>query len=170
VQLKSRALIYHKDFTEEALLIDRGESYSALVFVNQMFYILAAPFLNAENQSMSNGKLELRERELEGAVAIDVVGELTVAGGHEVLLETVRRQLEAGRRLLVINLAQCRRADSAGLGELVTCLVTATRHDALLRLVGLPQPMRGLMKMANLLKAFEVFETEEEALGKQKTE
>lgn len=114
---------------------------------------------------MPNSKLELRERELQAqAVAIDVVGELTVGGGHEVLLEIVRKQLEAGRRLLIINLSQCRRADSAGLGELVTCLVTAARHDATLRLANIPQPMRGLMKMANLLKAFEIFETEEEAI------
>ena len=118
---------------------------------------------------MSTSKLELKERELEGAVAIDVVGELTTGGGHEVLLEKVRKQLEAGRRLLIINLAQCRRADSAGLGELVTCLVTATRHDASLKLTNIPQPMRGLMKMTNLLKAFEIFETEEEVV-KQKSE
>jgi anti-sigma B factor antagonist len=113
---------------------------------------------------MPNGRLELAERELEGAIAIDVVGDLTVGGGHELLLEKVRKLLEAGRRLLIINLSQCRRADSAGLGELVTCLVTATRHDAVLRLAAVPQPIRGLMKMTNLLKAFEVFETEAEAL------
>lgn len=119
---------------------------------------------------MSNSKLELKERELEGGVAIDVAGELTVGGGHEALLEVVRKQLEAGRRLIIVNLSQCRRADSAGLGELVTCLVTATRHDAAFRLANIPQPIRGLMKMTNLLKAFEIFETEEEALGKQEPE
>ncbi|HJU53284.1 MAG TPA: STAS domain-containing protein [Pyrinomonadaceae bacterium] len=113
---------------------------------------------------MPNGKLEITERELEGAVALDVSGELTVAGGHEILLKHVHQQLEAGRRQIVVNLAQCRRADSAGLGELVTSLVTATRHDATLRLAAVPQPIRGLMKMTNLLKAFEVFETDEEAI------
>jgi anti-sigma B factor antagonist len=120
---------------------------------------------------MSNSKLELKERELEGAaVAIDVIGELSVGGGHEILLEAVRKHLEAGRRLLVVNLSQCRRADSAGLGELVTCLVTAARHDATLRLANVPQPIRGLMKMTNLLKAFEIFESGEAALEKQESE
>jgi anti-sigma B factor antagonist len=128
-----------------------------------MFYTLARA-LNAENNFMATSKLELKEREVDGAIAIDVIGELTVGGGHELLLEKVRKQIEAGRRLLLINLSQCRRADSAGLGELVTCLVTATRHDASLRLTNIPQPMRGLMKMTNLLKAFEVFESEEEAM------
>ena len=113
---------------------------------------------------MSANKLQLRERELDGAVAIDIIGELTIGGGHELLLEKVRQQLEAGRRRLLINLSECRRADSAGLGELVTCLVTTARHDGVLRLTNIPQPIRGLMKMTNLLKAFEVFETEEAAL------
>jgi len=113
---------------------------------------------------MAASKLELQERELEGASVIDVIGELTIGSSRELLLEKVRKQIEAGRRLLLINLSQCRRVDSAGLGELVTCLVTATRHDANLRLTNVPQPIRGLMKMTNLLNAFEIFETEEAAL------
>ena len=113
---------------------------------------------------MSAKRLELKERELEKATVIDVIGELAVGSPHELLLEKVRGLIEGGRHLILINLSQCRRADSAGLGELVTCLVTATRHDATLRLTNLPQPIRGLMKMTNLLKAFEVYETEEEAL------
>jgi anti-sigma B factor antagonist len=142
------------------------KSRIALVFVNQMFYLHKNALARAENQFMPNSKLELRERELQAqAVAIDVVGELTVGGGHEVLLDIVRKQLEAGRRLLIVNLSQCRRADSAGLGELVACLITAERQDAALRLANIPQPMRGLMKMTNLLKAFEIFETEEAALS-----
>ncbi|HEX8843864.1 MAG TPA: STAS domain-containing protein [Pyrinomonadaceae bacterium] len=113
---------------------------------------------------MSANKLDLTERELEGALAIDVAGELTVGSSQELLLEKVRKHALAGRRLLLVNLADCRRVDSAGLGELVTCLVTATRHDASLRLTNVPQQIRGLMKMTNLFKAFEIFETEEEAL------
>jgi anti-sigma B factor antagonist len=119
---------------------------------------------------MPDSKLELKERDLGGTtIAIDVIGELTVRGGHEILFETVRKQLAAGRRLILVNLSQCRRADSAGLGELVTCLVTAVRHGAALRLASIPQPMRGLMKMTNLLKPFEIFESEEAALENQET-
>jgi anti-sigma B factor antagonist len=119
---------------------------------------------------MTTKRLEITERELEGAaVALDVIGELTTGGGHEVLLEKVRGQIEAGRTLLLLNLSKCGRADSAGLGELVTCLITAARHDAALRLTNVPQPMRGLMKMTNLLKAFEIFDTEEEAMKKQES-
>lgn len=113
---------------------------------------------------MTSKKLELRERELDGALVIDVIGELSVGSGTESLLDAVRKSLTAGRRLLLVNLKGCRRVDSSGIGELVTCLVTATRHDATFRLTNIPQQIRGLMKMTNVLKAFEVFDTDEEGI------
>jgi anti-sigma B factor antagonist len=116
---------------------------------------------------MSTSKLELAERELNGAVAIDIKGELTISSGTERVLELVRKNVMAGRRLLLVNMAGCRRVDSSGMGELVTCLVTATRHDATLRLTNVPQQIRGLMKMTNVHKAFEIFDTEEQAMEKQ---
>jgi anti-sigma B factor antagonist len=112
-------------------------------------------------------KLELTEREKAGGVVIDVAGELTVASGTESLLEKVRSNISAGHKTVVINLSQTMRVDSSGLGELVTCLVTATRHDGTVRLAAVPQQIRGLMKMTNILKAFEVFDTEDEALAAQ---
>jgi anti-anti-sigma factor len=112
---------------------------------------------------MSKSKLELVEREIPEALVIDVVGELTVASRADKLLDLVRRHLSNGRMLILINMGKCTRVDSSGIGELVTCLVTATRHDSIMRLTNLPQQIRGVMKLTNVLKAFEVFETDEEA-------
>lgn len=112
---------------------------------------------------MSMSKLELVEREIPSGVVIEVVGELSVGSGADKLLDTVRRLVTAGRTLLLVNMSQCRRVDSSGLGELVTCLVTATRHDATMRLTSIPQQIRGVMKLTNVLKAFEVFDTDEQA-------
>jgi anti-anti-sigma factor len=114
---------------------------------------------------MTINKLELGERVVKESVVIDIIGELSVGSDKERLLETVRKNIEAGRRLLVINMSQCRRVDSAGIGELVACLVTAARHDATLRLSNVPSQIYGIMKITNVLKSFEVFETEEAALG-----
>jgi anti-anti-sigma factor len=115
---------------------------------------------------MTINKLELGEREAQGAAVIDIIGELSVGSEKERLLDSVRKNIEAGRRLLVINMGQCRRVDSAGIGELVACLVTAARHDATLRLSNLPQQIYGIMKITNVLKSFDVFETEQAALEK----
>ena len=112
---------------------------------------------------MSMKKLELVEREVPGAIVVDVVGELSAGSGADRLLDTVRRNVTSGRTLLLVNMSQCSRVDSSGIGELVTCLVTATRHDASLRLTNLPQQIRGVLKLTNVLKAFEVFDTDEQA-------
>jgi anti-sigma B factor antagonist len=109
-------------------------------------------------------KLELVEREQGAALVIEIIGDLTAANSTERVLDIVRKSVEAGRRLLLVNMAQCRRVDSSGMGELVTCLVSAARHDARLRLTNVPQPIRGIMKLTNVHKAFEIFDTEEEAL------
>lgn len=114
---------------------------------------------------MSTKKLRIVERETAGAVVIEVIGELTVGSGTEHILEKVRKNIEGGHRLIIINMAQCWRVDSSGLGELVTCLVTATRHGAGLRLSNVSSQIRGLMKMTNIHKIFEVFDTEEAALA-----
>jgi len=114
---------------------------------------------------MSIKKLELTERELGDAAVIDIIGELTIGSSREALLEKVRGNIKANRRLLLINMSQCERVDSSGLGELVTCLVTSARHNTRLRLTDVPQQIHGLMKIANLHQAFEIFETDEAALG-----
>lgn len=114
---------------------------------------------------MSTNKLELAERENGSAVVIEIIGELTVASSTERVLDKIRKNLEAGRRLILINMAQCRRLDSSGIGELVTSLVTSARHDANLHLTNVPQQIRGLLKMTNVHKAFQIFDTEEAALA-----
>ena len=114
---------------------------------------------------MPINKLELKERENGSAAVIEIIGELTVASSTERVLDIVRKNLEAGRRLILINMAKCRRLDSSGIGELVTSLVTSARHDANLHLTNVPQQIRGLLKMTNVHKAFQIFDTEEAAIN-----
>jgi anti-sigma B factor antagonist len=119
----------------------------------------------SEQKLMTINKLELVERENGQAAVIEIIGELTVASSTERVLDKVRKNLEAGRRLILINMAKCRRLDSSGIGELVTALVTSARHDAHLHLTNVPQQIRGLLKMTNVHKAFQIFDTEEAALA-----
>lgn len=107
--------------------------------------------------------LEVVERSVPGAIVLDVIGELGVGAGTERLLGAVRKSLDGGNRLVIINMSGCTRVDSSGLGELVTCLITATRKGGSLRLASVPSPVRGLIKLTNLQNAFDIFETEEAA-------
>ena len=116
---------------------------------------------------MSMKRFELAEREVKGTPVIDIIGELTMGGGTDVILERVQGKIATGERLLLINMGQCRRVDSHGLGELVKCLVTAARHDSHLRLTNVPSQILGIMKLTNLHKSFDIYDTEEAALEKQ---
>ena len=113
---------------------------------------------------MSMKKFDLAEREVDGTAVIDIIGELTMGGGTDVILEKVQGKIAAGERLLLINMGQCRRVDSHGLGELVKCLITAARHDAHLLLTNVPSQILGIMKLTNLHKSFDIYDTEEAAL------
>jgi anti-sigma B factor antagonist len=108
-------------------------------------------------------KLELTWRDIQGGHVIDIVGELTV-GSKNSLVSCLREHLSPEVGLLLVNLERCTRVDSSGLGELVTCLVTATRQGVRLLLVGVPQQIRGLMKITNLLQIFEIHDSESSAL------
>ena len=44
--------------------------------------------------------------------------------------------------------------------------MTAARHDATLRLSNVPPQIYGIMKITNVLKSFDVFETDQSALEK----
>lgn len=116
---------------------------------------------------MSMKKFDLAEREVKGVPVIDIVGELTMGGGTDVILEKVQGKIAAGERTLLINMEQCKRVDSHGLGELVKCLITAARHDAHLLLTNVPPQILGIMKLTNLHKSFDIYDTEEAALERQ---
>lgn len=109
-------------------------------------------------------RIEFIERETPEAAVIEIVGQLTIGGHNEMLIEKVRGHLKSGRRLLVLNLEKCERVDSSGFGDLVTCVVTAARHDAHVRLANVSPQIRSLVKMAHLHNAFEIFDTEDAAL------
>jgi anti-sigma B factor antagonist len=143
--------------------LESFEYIYALVGRKNRIIILALATIGAK--AMPINKLELAERENAGAAVIEIIGELTIASSTERVLNAVRKNLEAGRRLILINLAGCRRLDSSGIGELVTSLVTSARHDANLHLTNVPQQIRGLLKMTNVHKAFQIFDTEEAALA-----
>ncbi len=64
----------------------------------------------------------------------------------------------------MLNLEKCQRVDSSGFGDLVTCVVTAARLDAHVRLTNVSPQIHSLIKMAHLHNAFEIFDTEEIAL------
>jgi anti-sigma B factor antagonist len=101
------------------------------------------------------------------------VGEVSVVGldgrivlGEEsnILRETVKRLIGEGRKKIVLNMANVRYIDSAGLGMLVAAHVSAKNQGAALRLCNLGNKFHDVLQLTRLLTIFSVYDTEAEAI------
>jgi anti-sigma B factor antagonist len=101
------------------------------------------------------------------------VGEVSVVGldgrivlGEEsnILRETVKRLVGEGRKKIVLNMANVRYVDSAGLGMLVAAHVSAKNQGAALRLCNLGNKFHDVLQLTRLLTIFSVYDTEAEAI------
>ena len=104
-------------------------------------------------------------REL-GAIAIlDIKGELGPTPEEEVTLhQRIKRELEAGRRRLLINFAEVNFMDSAGVGQLLASLVSTQKSGGKLKLERIPSKIRILFKITAMEGLFEIFDDEDAAI------
>ncbi|MGQ9635013.1 MAG: STAS domain-containing protein [Bryobacteraceae bacterium] len=109
--------------------------------------------------------MEIRQREREGIVILDLTGELTVGGAASALREKLRELGEAGRNRIVLNLAGVEFIDSTGLGAMVVCYTTLQKAGGRLVLLNLKRRQLELLVLTKLSTVFEVFDDEQDAVN-----
>jgi anti-anti-sigma factor len=116
------------------------------------------------NIHKKGGDMEIKERTVPQGIILDVEGDLTYVN-RIVFKAAVDKAKEAGCRHLILNFAQVRFVDSAGLG----LLVLVSQNFKLLRAqVSIMKPqsyVREIMIMANIPKLIHLYENEEDALN-----
>ena len=80
------------------------------------------------------------------------------------LRDAVRRQLDAGRRHLVLDLAKVPYVDSCGLGTMVQAYVSAHRKGGSVKLLNVGQRVRQLLTVTRLLTVLEPYQSEARAV------
>ncbi len=108
--------------------------------------------------------MQIATRQSKDAVIVDVTGDIDLYNSPEirkVLLEAVRSM--SGKRV-VVNLQSVRYIDSSGVASLVEGLKKAREANARFILFGLSHAAREVLELSRLIKVFEVYATEEEAL------
>ena len=93
---------------------------------------------------------------LAGKVTSDFTGQLKAK---------VTSALSAGHKQIVLDLGEVTYIDSSGLGEMVSCLTTATRENAAIKLANLGKRSKDLLVMTKLIMVFSVYDTEAEAIA-----
>jgi anti-sigma B factor antagonist len=97
-------------------------------------------------------------------VVLELTERLTVETEAH-LKEAVRRQLDAGRKHLVLNLARVPYVDSCGLGTMVQAYVSAHRAGGSVKLSNVTPRVRHLLTITRLLTVFEFYQPEARAVG-----
>jgi anti-sigma B factor antagonist len=108
--------------------------------------------------------MDVSKRTVSGVSIFDLDGKLTIGKGDVVLREALVSELEKGEKKILLNLGSVTTIDSSGLGELIRSKVTATSHEAEIKLVNVNIKARKLLTMAQLVGVFEMFDSEELAL------
>jgi anti-sigma B factor antagonist len=108
--------------------------------------------------------MELSTRQVENATVVDLVGDITLYNSPDVrktLLDLLRTK-RAPR--VIVNLEKVRYIDSAGVASLVEGLKVSRDLKSGFALYGLTKTTREVLELTRLIKVFEVYDTEEEAL------
>jgi anti-sigma B factor antagonist len=103
-------------------------------------------------------------RQIDNTTVVDVVGDITLHNTPEVrkVLLDLLREKRASR--VVMNLSSVKYIDSAGVASLVEGLKMSREMKSGFALFGLSRTAREVLELTRLIKVFEVYNTEEEAV------
>jgi anti-sigma B factor antagonist len=107
------------------------------------------------------------EQRMVGQVAIlDLSGKLALGDGDGLLKDKVRSLVFQGTTKILLNLGGLSYMDSAGLGELISVLGTVKKVDGQVMVFNLTKRVSELLVITRVITAFDVLDSEQEALKK----
>lgn len=109
-------------------------------------------------------RLQIVERPVGAVTILELSGRLELDEGDIVLRDSVNALVERGRVQLLLDMTHVVRLDSAGIGMLVSKLLTARRAGGTIKLVHLTDRTERLVDVTRLSSVFEIFDDEAEAL------
>ena len=102
-----------------------------------------------------------------GPQVIAFQGRVTFGRETERCRQVLKDLLGQSERRFVFDLSKVEYVDSAGIGFLVSCLITLGNEGAKLRLASPPERVQYVLKITKLNTVFHVFPSLDEALKKQ---
>jgi anti-sigma B factor antagonist len=109
--------------------------------------------------------MTLDERLISDVMLIDVHGRVTVNEGTDLLAERLKQLVEKGHTKLVIGMADVPYVDSTALSILLRTRATVTKREGALKLMHVRGHVRELLEVTQLLRVFEAFESDADAVA-----
>jgi anti-sigma B factor antagonist len=95
-------------------------------------------------------------RDVGDVAIVDFSGKITLGEGSAMLRKMVRDLITAGRRKILLNLADVDYIDSSGIGELVGAYTSVRSASGELKLVYLTKRVHDLIQITRLFTVFDV--------------
>jgi anti-sigma B factor antagonist len=108
--------------------------------------------------------LRMTERDINGVAVLDIEGRIVLGEESNAFRERVKSMLAAGKKKIILNLAQVGYIDSAGLGTLVATFHSARSQGATLKLTNLGSKFKEVLQVTKLMTVFDTYETEQAAI------
>ena len=109
--------------------------------------------------------MQISIRRIDNATIFDVSGDIDLANSPEVRKALLREVQENRMPRVVLNLSDVRYIDSSGVASLVEGLKASRDIGSRFILFGLTGHAREVLQLSRLLKVFEIYDTEVEALA-----
>ena len=103
--------------------------------------------------------------EVDGVAVVELDGRIVLGEESNSLREKLKSMVAAGKRKIVLNMAEITYIDSAGLGALVASHVSAKTQGASVRLCNLGKKFHDVMQVTRLLTVFDVYDTQAAAVS-----
>jgi anti-sigma B factor antagonist len=107
----------------------------------------------------------MRNSEVDGVSVVELEGRIVMGEESSSLREKLKSLVAAGKKKIVLNMANIKYIDSAGLGTLVAAHVSAKSQGASVRLCNLGQKFHEIMQVTRLLTVFDVYDTQAAAVS-----
>lgn len=108
--------------------------------------------------------MDISTRQAGNATVVDVTGDITLYNSPEVRRVLMDLLKEKHRPRVIVNMLNVKYIDSAGVASLVEGLKVSRDLKSSFALYGLSRTAREVLELTRLIKVFEVYNNEEEAL------
>jgi anti-sigma B factor antagonist len=109
--------------------------------------------------------VQITARRIDKITIFDVTGDIDFANSPEVRQSLLHEIRESRIPRVVMNLSQVRYIDSSGVASLVEGLKASRDLGSRFILFGLSTSAREVLQLSRLVKVFEIYDTEEQALA-----
>lgn len=109
--------------------------------------------------------MEISTRKIDKAIILDLSGDMDLGNSPAVRKALLREVRDNRTPRVVMNLTKVRYIDSSGVASLVEGLKASREAGSRFILIGLSTSAREVLQLSRLLKIFEIYDNEEEALA-----